>query len=67
VGDGRKTVSEMMGELFREAGVLVIVFYPAGELFAPDHAVTAAGVVAGLALGVSLWLVGVLFERERRA
>jgi len=64
--DGKKTVAEMMGELFRETGALVAVFYPAGEVFAPGHSVTAAGVVAGLSLGLSLWLVGVLVERERR-
>ena len=63
---GKKTVPEMMGELLREAGTLIAVFYPFGEAFAPNHVVTLTGTVAGLSLGLLLWVVGVLFERERR-
>jgi hypothetical protein len=63
--DGRKTVAEMTGELLGEVGALIVVFYPVGEGFAQQRRPTVLGIVASVSLGVLLWLLGVLVERER--
>jgi len=50
---------------FREVGALIVVFYPVGEGFAQQRRPTVLGIVASVSLGVLLWLLGVLVERER--
>ncbi len=55
----KKSIAEMIGELLRDAGVLVIVFYPisAQKVLTLTHAIE-------LSLGALIF--GILIERMRK-
>lgn len=56
----------MGGDALREAGILVIVFYSIGEVLTDSHGLGILGIVASWSLGLLLWTIGVLIERERQ-
>jgi len=60
-----KTVAEMAGEFFREAAVLVVVFYPLEELLSTRR---PGPWYIGIVFGVSCFLgsLGVVLETRRR-
>ena len=59
----KKYTLEMVGEMLREAGTLIIVFAPLYQLFEP-HTPRWSIVIAILILGVAAFVAG--FEVERR-
>ncbi len=61
----RRSVAEMVGEFLREIGVLVLVFYGVASVLSATEKTRVSFAVAGTALGLSSWLVGVLVERKR--
>jgi hypothetical protein len=61
----RKYTLEMVGEMLREAGTLIIVFAPLYELFEP-HTPNWSVVLAVLVLGVIAFVAGIEVERKRR-
>ena len=62
----KKYTFEMVGEMLREAGTLIIVFAPLYQLFEP-HAPQWSIVIAILILGASACIAGIEIERRRRA
>jgi hypothetical protein len=64
IGDTGKTVGEMIGEFFREAGVLILVFAPLYVFFEGSKA--SRGVIAiTLGIGLASLMAGVALERNR--
>jgi hypothetical protein len=61
----RKYTLEMVGEMLREAGTLIIVFAPLYELFEP-HTPNWSVVLAVLVLGVMAFVAGIEVESKRR-
>lgn len=61
----RRSSAEMSGEFLRESGVLVLVFYGLTALLATTHEVSLSTAFIGTALGLFLWVSGVLVERRR--
>ncbi|HTC46389.1 MAG TPA: hypothetical protein VK722_03675 [Candidatus Aquilonibacter sp.] len=57
---------EMVGEMLREAGTLIIVFAALYQLFEP-HTPQWSIVIAILILGVAASVAGIGIERRRRA
>ena len=55
---------EMVGEMLREAGTLIIVFAPLYQLFEP-RAPSWGMVVAIIILGVAAFVAGIEVERRR--
>jgi hypothetical protein len=63
----RRSSVELAGEFLRETGVLVSVFYGlAAALLATTHEIPLSTAFIGTAMGLSLWVSGVLVERRRR-
>ena len=62
----RRTVPEMLGEFFREAAVLVIVFVPLIRVFEQNRALTLADILITLGIGGGLLIFGILFEVKRK-
>jgi hypothetical protein len=62
----KKYTLEMVGEMFREAGTLIIVFAPLYQLFEP-HTPRWSIVIAIVILGVASFVAGIKIERRRRA
>ncbi len=62
----KKYTLEMVGEMFREAGTLIIVFAPLYQLFEP-HTPRWSIVIAIVILGVAASVAGIKIERRRRA
>ncbi len=62
----KKYTLEMVGEMLREAGTLIIVFAPLYQLFEP-HTPQWSIVIAILILGIAASVVGIEIERRRRA
>jgi hypothetical protein len=62
----RKYTLEMVGEMLREAGTLIIVFAPLYQLFEP-YTPRWGIVVAIVILGVAAFVAGIKIERKRRA
>lgn len=62
----KKYTLEMVGEMLREAGTLIIVFTPLYELFEP-HPPQWSIVIAIVILGVAAFVAGIRIERRRRA
>ena len=61
----KKYTLEMVGEMLREAGTLIIVFTPLYELFEP-HPPQWQIVSGELIIGVAALLAGIEVERRRR-
>jgi hypothetical protein len=61
----RRSVAEMLGETFREAGLLLAVFIPL-DLFVQGHPLTIWSIVAIVVLPAVLLTSGILLERRRR-
>ena len=60
----KKYTIEMVGEMLREAGTLIIVFAPLYQLFEP-HPPSWSIVIAILVLGVAASVAGIEIERRR--
>lgn len=60
----KKYTLEMVGEMLREAGTLIIVFTPLYQLFEP-HTPRWSIVIAILVLGITAFVVGIGVERRR--
>ena len=60
----KKYTLEMVGEMLREAGTLIIVFAPLYQLF-ETHAPSWGIVVAIIILGVAAFVAGIEVERRR--
>ena len=56
----------MGGDALREAGVLVVVFYAVGEFLSDAHGLGVLGIAASWSIGLVLWMMGVIIERERQ-
>ncbi len=61
----RRSVAEMIGETFREAGILLAVFIPL-DLFVQGHPLTLWSIVAIVVLPAALLTSGIVLERWRR-
>jgi hypothetical protein len=61
----KKYTLEMVGEMLREAGTLIIVFAPLYQLFEPKTPQWNI-VLAILILGIAACVVGIRIERRRR-
>ena len=61
----KKYTLEMVGEMLREAGTLILVFTPLYELF-EQHTPAWPFVCAELFIGVALLYTGIELERSRR-
>jgi hypothetical protein len=61
----RRSVADMIGEILREAGVLLVVFIPL-DLALQGHSLTAPWVVAIVVLPAMLMALGIAIERRRR-
>ena len=59
----KKSAAEMTGELFREIGVLALVFYPVREGMGGEFSWKSAIFFIMGALG--FWVTGVIIERWR--
>lgn len=66
MGELPKTFTEMLGEAFREIAVLVIVFAPL-DRWVEYRSYTWFDFWATFGISVSLFLMGVLFEKMRAA
>lgn len=62
----KKYTLEMVGEMLREAGTLIIVFAPLYQLFEPSTPRWSI-VIAIVILGVATCVAGIKIERKRRA
>lgn len=62
----KKYTLEMVGEMLREAGTLIIVFTPLYQLFEP-HTPSWGIVIAIAVFGVAAFVAGIRIERRRRA
>jgi hypothetical protein len=60
----KKYTLEMVGEMLREAGTLIIVFTPLYELFEP-YPPRWTIVIAILTLGIAAFVGGIEVERRR--
>ena len=60
----RRSVAEMIGETFREAGILLAVFIPL-DLFVQGHPLTLWSIVAIVVLPSTLLALGIGLERWR--
>lgn len=61
----RKSTAEMFGDVLREIGVLVIVFFPFDE-WITFHALTWKFTLGSFALAATSIVLGVWIERRRR-
>ncbi|MGB8580171.1 MAG: hypothetical protein WCD47_05075 [Candidatus Sulfotelmatobacter sp.] len=61
----KKYTLEMVGEMLREAGTLIIVFAPLYQLFEP-HTPRWSIVIAIVILSVAAFVTGIRMERMRR-
>ena len=64
MADDRDSIFKMLGECFREAAVLTIVFLPMDKFIRGDT-LTPAFLGAIVALSGSLLMTGIVFERRR--
>jgi hypothetical protein len=65
--DAPKSRAEMVGEAFREVGILATVFIPLDYVFADQPALPWWGVLlAMLVYGVGVWCAGVVIEERRQ-
>lgn len=62
----KKSLAEMIGEIFREAAVLVAVFVPMDRIVSEDRTFTAGWFWATLILSAALGATGVAVELIRR-
>jgi hypothetical protein len=60
----RKSAAEMTGELFREVGVLALVFYPIREGIGGEFSGQAA--IFFIVGAVIVWIIGASIERWRK-
>lgn len=60
-----KDVSEMLGEFFREAAVLVLVFFPLDVALKDGGRVPLSYICIVGALSLSLLIAGIYFEKRR--
>ncbi len=67
MSDSRLTVAQMAAEVLREIGVLLIAFGPLEYLFSDSTSLTARTIGAIVALGMALFITGMLIERIRRS
>jgi hypothetical protein len=63
---GRKTTAEMVGEAFREFGVLLGVFAPLEQLVVKEKPMTPDFLAAVLIGVLTTSGIGVVIERKRR-
>jgi hypothetical protein len=63
-GRDRRSVPDMLGEVLREAGVLLFVFIPL-DLVIQGHGLTIAWVTAILTLPAAFLVAGIYVERTR--
>jgi hypothetical protein len=61
----RRSVADMIGEILRECGVLLVVFIPL-DLALQGHPLTTPWVVAIVVLPATLMALGISIERSRR-
>jgi uncharacterized membrane protein (DUF373 family) len=61
----KKHTAEMVGEAFRDIGILVFVFGPLYELFEPLHQKQWSVFTAVIAVGIVFLVCGILIERKR--
>ncbi|HLZ49231.1 MAG TPA: hypothetical protein VKP61_00635 [Candidatus Acidoferrum sp.] len=61
----RKSIAEMMGEVLRDAGVLIIVFFPIDQWLA-FHQLTVGFALGTLVASAALIAGGIWIERSRR-
>ena len=60
----RRSVAEMLGEVFREGAVLLAVFIPL-DLFVQGHPLTAWSIAAIVVIPATLLTIGIAMERWR--
>lgn len=63
--NARKYTLEMVGEAFRDIGILVLVFVPLDAMFA-EHPLGWKMWSVSLAIGVAALAAGIGFERRRK-
>jgi hypothetical protein len=61
----RKSVAEMAGEFFREAAVLVIVFYPLEKMMTAT--LGSPYLIKVLGASCLLWVIGAVIEKKRKS
>lgn len=61
----RRTVAEMVGEFFREAAVLVLVFVPIVKFLEQKEPLTLGNLLIILITGGGLLAIGIAVERMR--
>ncbi len=59
----KQSIAEMTGELLREAGVLVLVFYPIRE--GPGGAFSKGATIISVLVALGSWAGGAVIERRR--
>jgi hypothetical protein len=64
---GRRSVPEMVGEVLREIGVLVVVFVALDSIFQPEPFPVWFVSGIGLVVGSTSLTLGIWFERSRKS
>ena len=65
MSNNRKNTAEMIAELLRDAGMLVLVFLPLDAIYA-ERTPSWARIIAAVLVGVGAIAIGIFMERVRK-